>query len=93
MKKFLTLLLALTMVLSLAAAGATAYAADAAELVSDAFIDPLTEWAQYDELIAQIKAETDFAKRTELMHQAEHVAEHDAYYEGESNFFHLSSLF
>ena len=73
MKKFLTLLLALTMVLSLAAAGATAYAADASELVSDAFIDPLTEWGQYDELIAQIKAETDFAKRTELMHQAEDI--------------------
>ena len=73
MKKFLTLLLALTMVLSLAAAGATAYAADASELVSDAFIDPLADWAQYDELIAQIKAETDFAKRTELMHQAEDI--------------------
>ena len=73
MKKFLTLLLALTMVLSLAVAGATAYAADASELVSDAFIDPLADWAQYDELIAQIKAETDFAKRTELMHQAEDI--------------------
>ena len=72
MKKFLTLLMALAMVFSLAAAGATAYA-DAADLVSDAFIDPLTEWAQYDELIAQIKAETDFAKRTELMHQAEDI--------------------
>ena len=73
MKKFLTLLLALTMVLSLAVAGATAYAADASELVSDAFIDPVTEWGMYDELIAQIKAETDFAKRTELMHQAEDI--------------------
>ena len=72
MKKFLTLLMALAMVFSLAAAGATAYA-DASDLVSDAFIDPLTEWAQYDELIAQIKAETDFAKRTELMHQAEDI--------------------
>ena len=41
--------------------------------VSDAFIDPLADWAQYDELIAQIKAETDFAKRTELMHQAEDI--------------------
>ena len=46
---------------------------DAAELVSPAFIDPLADWAQYDELIAQIKAETDFAKRTELMHQAEDI--------------------
>ena len=73
MKKFLTLLLALTMVLSLAVAGATAYADAADELVSDAFIDPLADWAQYDELVAQIKAETDFAKRTELMHQAEDI--------------------
>lgn len=46
---------------------------DAAELVSDAFIDPLGAWSQYDELIAQIKAETDFAKRAELMHQAEDI--------------------
>ena len=46
---------------------------DAAELVSPAFIDPLADWAQYDELIAQIKAETDFAKRTELMHQSEDI--------------------
>jgi peptide/nickel transport system substrate-binding protein/oligopeptide transport system substrate-binding protein len=46
---------------------------DAAELVSDALIDPLADWTQYDELIAQIKSETDFAKRTELMHQAEDI--------------------
>ena len=46
---------------------------DAAQLVSDAFIDPLGAWSQYDELIAQIKAETDFAHRTELMHQAEDI--------------------
>ncbi len=46
---------------------------DAAALVSDAFIDPIADWAQYDELIAQIKAETDFAKRTELMHKAEDI--------------------
>ena len=46
---------------------------DAAELVSDAFIDPVGGWAAYDEMIAQIKSETDFAKRTELMHQAEDV--------------------
>jgi len=72
MKKTLALLLALTMVFSLCAMG-TAYADDAADLVSPAFIDPIADWAQYDELIAQIKAETDFAKRTELMHQAEDI--------------------
>ena len=46
---------------------------NAADLVSEAFIDPLADWAKYDDLIAQIKAETDFAKRTELMHQAEDI--------------------
>ena len=46
---------------------------DTAELVSDAFIDPLADWSQYDELIAEIKAETDFAHRTELMHKAEDI--------------------
>ena len=48
-------------------------APDASALVSKAFIDPVKDWAKYDELIAQIKAETDFAKRTELMHQAEDI--------------------
>jgi peptide/nickel transport system substrate-binding protein/oligopeptide transport system substrate-binding protein len=46
---------------------------DAASLVSSAFIDPIKGWSQYDELIAQIKSETDFAKRTEMMHQAEDI--------------------
>lgn len=46
---------------------------DAAALVSDAFIDPVKDWAKYDELVAQIKSETDFAKRTELMHEAEDI--------------------
>ncbi|MBQ6974087.1 MAG: peptide ABC transporter substrate-binding protein [Oscillospiraceae bacterium] len=84
MKKFLALFLALVMVLALAACGAGNNSEpvtdpadeeipDAAELVSEAFIDPLADWSQYDALIAQIKAETDFAKRTELMHQAEDI--------------------
>jgi len=46
---------------------------DAATLVSDALIDPIGGWGEYDELIAQIKSETDFAKRTELMHKAEDI--------------------
>jgi peptide/nickel transport system substrate-binding protein/oligopeptide transport system substrate-binding protein len=45
----------------------------AAALVSDAFIDPINGWSEYDELIAQIKAETDYAKRTEMMHKAEDI--------------------
>jgi len=71
MKKTFALLLALTMVFSLCVSSA-AYA-DAADLVSPAFIDPIKDWAKYDDLIAQIKAETDFAKRAELMHQAEDI--------------------
>ena len=46
---------------------------DAASLVSDAFIDPLNDWDQYNQLIADIKSETDFTKRTEMMHQAEDI--------------------
>ena len=70
MKKFLALLIAAVMCFSM---GAVAFADAADDLVSDAFIDPINDWAKYDEMIAQIKAETDFAKRTELMHQAEDV--------------------
>lgn len=33
--------------------------------------DPRPEWASFDALIAEIKSTTDFAKRVELMHQAE----------------------
>ena len=51
-------------------APATTEDADAASLVSDAFINPTADWTQYNDLITQIKTETDYAKRTELMHQA-----------------------
>ena len=78
MKKSLALLLALLMILSLAACsnnggGAGEASGNAKDLVSEAFIDPLADWGQYDELIASIKSETDFAKRTEMMHQAEDI--------------------
>ncbi len=89
MKKIIALLLALVMVFALCACGAkeepaeapaeetpveeAAPAVSAADLVSDAFIDPINDWAQYDELIAEIKACTDYAKRVELMHQAEDI--------------------
>ena len=71
MKKFLALALALTMVFSVCAVAASAE--DAASLVSEAFIDPVNDWAKYDEMIAAIKAETDTEKRTQLMHEAEDV--------------------
>ncbi len=82
MKKFLALFLAVLMIAALAACGTNEPnkpddgnkdSTNANDLVSKAFIDPLKEWSKYDELIAQIKAETDFAKRTEMMHQAEDI--------------------
>ncbi len=45
----------------------------ATELVSDAFIDPLNDWDQYNTMIDEIKASTDFAARVDLMHEAEDV--------------------
>jgi len=68
MKKVIALVVAAMMVLGMAT---SVFAAEA--MVSDALIDPINEWAQYDELVAQIKAETDMAKRTEMMHQAEDI--------------------
>ena len=85
MKKILALVLALVMCLAIFAACSknpstpdTTEPADntddpAAALVSDAFIDPINGWSEYDNLITQIKAETDYAKRTEMMHQAEDI--------------------
>ena len=68
MKKVIALVVAAMMVLGMAT---SVFAAEA--MVSDALIDPINDWAQYDELVAQIKAETDMAKRTEMMHQAEDI--------------------
>ena len=45
----------------------------AADLVSEAFIDPIADWSQYDALISEIKSETDYAVRTEKMHKAEDI--------------------
>lgn len=87
MKKYVSLLLALVMVLSLAACGGGTTAQsqaptsqapadegpNAADLVSDAFIDSWTNWGTYNDLITQIKAETDYAKRTQMMHEAEDI--------------------
>lgn len=85
MKKLLAMLLAVVMVLSLAACAGNSNnettpagnedktAKTAAELVSDAFIDPINDWAKYDELIAKIKTETDKEARTKMMHEAEDI--------------------
>ena len=47
-----------------------AFASDAPGL-SDAFIDPVTEWNQYDHLIRSCQTTLDTAKRAEMLHQAE----------------------
>ncbi|MBO7357750.1 MAG: peptide ABC transporter substrate-binding protein [Lachnospiraceae bacterium] len=88
MKKLLALALATVMSFSLVACGGNdktsaevsesaveaVEGSDAAEALVDAnFIDPISEWGQYNDLITQIKMETDYAKRTELMHQAEDI--------------------
>ena len=79
MKKIIAMLLALVMVFALCACGASKEQRVAVDpsiaegLVSESFIDPVTEWGQYDELIAAIKSETDMAKRTEMMHEAEDI--------------------
>ena len=36
-------------------------------------IDPVNGWGAYDDLITEIKTTTDFAKRVELMHEAEDI--------------------
>ena len=46
---------------------------DAASLVSSSFIDPLNEWYIYEDMIAEIKSGTDYAVRTQLMHDAEDI--------------------
>jgi len=42
-------------------------------LVSEDFIDPITEWDKYDSLITRIKSSTDSAIRASMMHQAESI--------------------
>ena len=45
----------------------------AAAFLSEAFIDPINSWSVYDDLITQIRSETDTGKRAEMMHQAEDI--------------------
>ena len=46
---------------------------DAASLVSKNFIDPVKDWSKYDNLIKEIKAETNYENRTKKMHEAEDI--------------------
>ena len=81
MKRLVAIMLVLCMVFCFAACGEKKQAEEktggdaekALTLVSSAFIDPVKDWAKYDELIAKIKSETDTAKRTQMMHDAEDI--------------------
>ena len=82
MKKLFAILLTLVLVFSVVACGKntgntnennTGATVKAEDLLSSAFIDPVNGWKTYDDLIAQIKSETDYAKRAELMHKAEDI--------------------
>lgn len=46
---------------------------DASTLVSKSFIDPIKGWSKYDNLIKEIKAETNYETRTKKMHEAEDI--------------------
>ena len=79
MKRILPLLLVLAMLFAMAACGQKDPGTDTETTKADVvdtntdYVDPLTNWATYDALVAEIKAETDFAKRVELMHKAEDI--------------------
>ncbi len=82
MKKFLAMFIVVVMALSICACGGNTEettvpnnkdTSAAGKLLSDAFIDPINDWAKYDELIDAIRVETDKAKRTEMMHDAEDI--------------------
>ena len=83
MKKTIAILLVLVSLCSFVFAKGAAEAAAKVEtaveeLVAETYkgsdyVDPVKDWATYDALIAAIKAETDTAKRTEMMHKAEDI--------------------
>ena len=84
MKKLTALVLALAMCFGLVACGSTpapsstpastpASTGSEAEATDENFVDPVNGWSVYDDLIDQIRTETDLTKRAEMMHQAEDI--------------------
>lgn len=85
MKKTLSILLVLVVLCSYAFCQSSAEQAkpaststsslviDPEEHVGADYVDPVKDWSKYDDLIAAIKSETDTAKRTEMMHEAEDI--------------------
>ena len=55
------------------AAASAAGTINAEEYKGADYVDPVKGWAKYDALIAAIKSETDTAKRTQMMHEAEDI--------------------
>lgn len=54
-------------------AAVTTKVADASTLVSKSFVDPISGWSKYDNLIKEIKSETNYESRTKKMHEAEDI--------------------
>lgn len=74
MRRFFAILLSFILILSLSACEPNKSSNLCINsLISDSFIDPLNGWKVYDDLINDIKAETDPSKRVELMHKAEDI--------------------
>ena len=73
MKRSIALLLALVMLLSLAACAGKSNSDSTTPSTSTETNGTTESTDQYNTMIDEIKAETDFAKRTELMHEAEDV--------------------
>jgi peptide/nickel transport system substrate-binding protein/oligopeptide transport system substrate-binding protein len=85
MKKLTSILLVLVLIFAVsvsckkadntssAAAVAEEKGINAEEYKGADYVDPVKGWAKYDALIASIKSETDTAKRTQMMHEAEDI--------------------
>jgi peptide/nickel transport system substrate-binding protein/oligopeptide transport system substrate-binding protein len=84
MKKTIVILMVLVALCSVAFANGAAETQKAAQATVEqvinaeeykgaGYVDPIKDWAKYDALIAAIKAETDKAKRTQMMHEAEDI--------------------
>lgn len=71
-KKAMALVLAATTALSPVTAFAAVEPVEGADVAKKSS-DAAPDWQEYNNLIAQIKMETDTAKREELMHQAEDI--------------------
>jgi peptide/nickel transport system substrate-binding protein/oligopeptide transport system substrate-binding protein len=87
LKKLIALLIAVMMVIATVAACKTTTPEETTPVNTEAPVettpeateppvevaDPRPDWTEYNDLIAQIKAATDFAERASLMHQAEDI--------------------